>query len=61
MGVELIGGVRATVCVAGAATAAYLIIGHRSVYPDQLLANPKSSWMQPASELPVGQEKCRQS
>lgn len=61
MGVELFGGVSATAYVAGAALAAYLIIGHRGVYPDQLLAYPKSSWMLAASELPVGQEKLRLS
>lgn len=61
MGVELFGGVSATAYVAGAALAAYLIIGHRGVYPDQLLAYPKSSWMLAAAELPVGQEKLRLS
>lgn len=61
MGVELFGGITGTVYVAGAAMAAYLIIGHRSVYPDQLIAYPKSSWMQGGSDLPVGQEKLRLS
>lgn len=57
MGVELFGGVTGTVYVAGAAIAAYVIIGHRSVYPDQLVAYPKSSWMQRGLGLPLGQEK----
>ncbi|TEA71808.1 chloride channel protein [Allopusillimonas soli] len=61
MGVELFGGVAGTGYVAGAAIAAYLIIGHRSVYPDQLLAYPKSSWIQLQSGLPMGQEKVRLS
>src|SRR3546814_3029519 len=37
MGVELFGGTVGTAYVAGAAIAAYLIIGYRSVYPDQRL------------------------
>lgn len=57
MGVELFGGVTGTVYVAGAGIAAYLIIGHRSVYPDQVVAYPKSSWMQTRPDLPLGQEK----
>jgi H+/Cl- antiporter ClcA len=42
---------------AGAAIAAYLIIGHRSVYPDQRLGHAKSSWMRVRTDIPVGQEK----
>ncbi|TEA73621.1 chloride channel protein [Pollutimonas harenae] len=61
MGVELFGGVAGTVYVAGASIAAYLVIGHRSVYPDQVLAYPKSSWMQVQPDLPLGQEKVRLS
>ena len=57
MGVELFGGVVGTIYVAGAAIAAYLIIGHRSVYPDQRLAYAKSSWMRVRADVPVGQEK----
>jgi H+/Cl- antiporter ClcA len=57
MGVELFGGATGTVYVAGAAIAAYLIIGHRSVYPDQRLGYAKSSWMRVQAEIPVGQEK----
>src|SRR5690606_14880559 len=61
MGVELFGGVTGTVYVAGASIAAYLVIGHRSVYPDQVLAYSKSSWMQVRPDLPLGQEKVRLS
>ena len=61
MGVELFGGVTGTVYVAGASIAAYLVVGHRSVYPDQVLAYPKSSWMQVRPDLPLGQEKVRLS
>ena len=57
MGVELFGGATGTIYVAGAAIAAYLIIGHRSVYPDQRLGYAKSSWMRVRAEIPVGQEK----
>ncbi|CAM5205403.1 H+/Cl- antiporter ClcA OS=Castellaniella defragrans OX=75697 GN=HNR28_002157 PE=4 SV=1 [Castellaniella defragrans] len=57
MGVELFGGEAGTIYVAGAAIAAYLIIGHRSVYPDQRLGYAKSSWMRVQAEIPVGQEK----
>ena len=57
MGVELFGGVVGTVYVSGAAIAAYLIIGHRSVYPDQRLGHAKSSWMRVSADVPVGQEK----
>ncbi|HWK70797.1 MAG TPA: chloride channel protein [Burkholderiaceae bacterium] len=61
MGVELFGGTVGTAYVAGAAIAAYLIIGHRSVYPDQRLAYAKSSWMSIRPDLPVGQEKAHLS
>lgn len=61
MGVELFGGVTGTLYAAGAAMAAYVMIGHRSVYPDQLVAYPKSSWMSGGFDLPVGQEKLRLS
>ncbi len=57
MGVELFGGAVGTLYVAGAAIAAYLIIGHRSVYPDQRLGYAKSSWMRVRGDVPVGQEK----
>jgi H+/Cl- antiporter ClcA len=57
MGVELFGAETGTSYVAGAAIAAYLIIGHRSVYPDQVVAYSKSSWMLNRPDLPLGQEK----
>src|SRR5690606_7366503 len=57
MGVELFGGAVGTLYAAGAAIAAYLIIGHRSVYPDQRLGHAKSSWMRVRTDIPVGQEK----
>lgn len=60
MGVELFGG-ESTLYVAGACVAAYLIIGHRSVYPEQMLAFSKSSWIFARPNLPVGQEKVRLS
>ncbi len=61
MGVELFGGAAGTAYIAGAAIAAYLMIGHRSVYPDQLMAYPKSSWMRTKPDLPLGQEKVQLS
>ncbi|KZC35450.1 MULTISPECIES: chloride channel protein [Rhodanobacter] len=60
MGVELYGA-DATLYVAGACVAAYLIIGHRSVYPEQQIAFSKSSWIFARADLPVGQEKVRLS
>jgi H+/Cl- antiporter ClcA len=60
MGIELFGG-ESTLYVAGACIAAYLIIGHRSVYPEQQLAYSKSSWIFARADLPVGQEKVRLS
>ncbi len=52
MGFELFGG-SIGVYVVGACLAAYIIIGHRSVYPDQLIAFSKSIWMhtKPGSSL----------
>lgn len=41
--------------------AAFLIIGHRSVYPSQQIAFSKSSWIFARADLPVGQEKVRLS
>jgi H+/Cl- antiporter ClcA len=61
MGIELFGGPAGTVYIAGAAIAAYLIIGHRSVYPNQLVSFSKSSWLEVKPDLPVGQEKSRLS
>jgi H+/Cl- antiporter ClcA len=60
MGVELFGA-DATLYVAGACVAAYLVIGHRSVYPEQQIAFSKSSWIFARTDLPVGQEKVRLS
>ncbi len=60
MGVELFGA-DALLQVAGACVAAYLIIGHRSVYPEQQIAFSKSSWIFAHADLPVGQEKVRLS
>ncbi len=57
MGVELFGAEVGTLYAAGAAIAAYLIIGHRSVYPDQRVGHAKSSWLRVRSDIPVGQEK----
>ncbi|MEO9042605.1 MAG: chloride channel protein [Rhodoferax sp.] len=56
MGVELFGA-DSTLYVAGACVAAYLVIGHRSVYPAQQIAFSKSSWMFARTNVPVGQEK----
>ncbi|MGH8191889.1 MAG: chloride channel protein [Rhodanobacteraceae bacterium] len=60
MGIELFGG-GSTLYVAGACVAAFLIIGHRSVYPEQQLAYSKSTWLFARADLPVGQEKVRLS
>jgi H+/Cl- antiporter ClcA len=60
MGIELFGA-DSTLYVAGACVAAYLIIGHRSVYPEQQVAYSKSSWIFARADLPVGQEKVRLS
>lgn len=60
MGVEMFGA-NSTVYVAGACMAAYLIVGHRSVYPEQQIAFSKSSWIFARPNLPVGQEKVRLS
>lgn len=60
MGIELFGA-GATLHVAGACVAAYLIVGHRSVYPEQQIAFTKSSWITASAGLPVGQERVRVS
>lgn len=60
MSVELFDG-GSLLYVAGAAMAAYLIIGHRSIYPDQQLAYAKSSWIKITPDLPIGHEKARLS
>lgn len=61
MGVELFGSTAGTLYVAGAAITAYLIIGHRSIYPEQRLAYAKSSWMRVRADMPVDTEKARLS
>ncbi|MEO7066456.1 MAG: chloride channel protein [Rhodanobacter sp.] len=60
MGVELFGG-DSTLYVAGAAIAAYLVVGHRSVYPEQQTAFTKSSWLTIRTDVPVGEQKVRLS
>lgn len=57
MGIELFDGNLGAVYVAGPCIAAYLIIGHRSVYPDQLVAYSKTSWLRVRSDTPLGEEK----
>jgi H+/Cl- antiporter ClcA len=61
MGVELFGGVVGTIYVAGAAIAAFLIIGHRSVYLEQRVAYAKSSWMRVRPNSQIGAERARLS
>lgn len=61
MGVELFGGVIGTLYTAGAAIAAYLVIGHRSIYPDQQIAFAKSSWMRIRPDTVVSADKARLS
>lgn len=55
MGIELFGSLIGLYVVV-ACLAAYVIIGHRSVYPDQLVAYPKSIWMKlkPGTSLEKG-------
>ena len=60
MGIELFGG-GSTLYVAGACVAAYLMIGHRSVYPAQHLAYPKTAWFTAPADQPVGHEKVQLS
>lgn len=60
MGIELFGG-GSTLYVAGACVAAYLMIGHRSVYPAQQIAYPKSAWILASPEHDVGAEKVQLS
>jgi len=60
MGVELFGA-GSIWYVAGACAAAYLVIGHRSVYPAQHLAYAKSAWIVASPDEPVGNEKVQLS
>jgi H+/Cl- antiporter ClcA len=61
MGVELFGGRVGTLYAAGAAIVAYLMVGHRSIYPEQRLAYAKSSWMRVRPDMPIEAEKARLS
>ncbi len=61
MGMELFGGSVGTAYIAGAAIAAYVVIGHRSVYPEQRVAYSKSSWLRIRPDLVVGNEKAQLS
>jgi H+/Cl- antiporter ClcA len=56
MGYELFGSLSG-LYVVGACMTAYIIIGHRSVYPDQLVAFPKSLWMSLQPGIPLENEK----
>ncbi len=60
MGVELFGG-GSTLYVAGACVAAYLMIGHRSVYSAQQIAYAKSAWIVAPAEHDVGAEEVQLS
>lgn len=61
MGMELFGGAIASIYVAGAAIAAYIVNGHRSIYLEQRLAYTKSSWMRISPDHLVGLENSRLS
>lgn len=61
MGVELFGAATGTLYAAGASIAAYLIMGHRSIYPDQIIAYRKSSWILGNPDAPLGEEKLQLS
>lgn len=61
MGVELFGGQVGTLYISAAAIAAYLMIGHRSIFPEQHLAYAKSSWIRVRADVPVGTEKAHLS
>ncbi|WP_211284630.1 chloride channel protein [Rummeliibacillus pycnus] len=56
MGYELFGGLTG-IYVVGACITAYIVIGHRSVYPDQLVAYPKSLWMHVTPGIQLQHEK----
>jgi H+/Cl- antiporter ClcA len=61
VGVELFGGTIGTLYGAGAAIGAYLVIGHRSIYPDQQIAFAKSSWLRIRPDTIVSADKARLS
>ena len=54
-------GAGATLYVAGACATAFLMVGHRSVYPGQHLAYSKSAWLVALPDTPVGLEKIQLS
>ncbi|WHY92162.1 chloride channel protein [Neobacillus cucumis] len=56
MGFELFGSLTG-IYVVGACITAYITIGHRSVYPDQLVAYPKSLWMYLKPGISLEKEK----
>ncbi|MCM3570679.1 chloride channel protein [Neobacillus mesonae] len=56
MGYELFGSQSGLYVVAACITA-YVVIGHRSVYPDQLVAYPKSLWMHLQPGISLEKEK----
>ena len=56
MGYELFGSLTG-IYVVGACITAYIVIGHRSVYPDQLVAYPKSLWMYLQPGISLEREK----
>lgn len=56
LGYELFGDVIG-IYVVGACITAYIVIGHRSVYPEQLVAYPKSLWVHLVPEIALGKEK----
>ncbi|MCQ6278804.1 chloride channel protein [Bacillus sp. EB600] len=56
MGYELFGNLTGLYVVVACITA-YTIIGHRSVYPDQLVAYPKSLWMRLQPGVSLEKEK----
>lgn len=56
MGYELFGS-SVEIFVVSACIIAYIVIGHRSVYPDQLVAYAKSLWMQLEPNIALEKEK----
>jgi len=56
MGYELFGS-STGVYIAAACITAYIVIGHRSVYPDQLVVYPKSLWMYLQPGIALEKEK----
>jgi H+/Cl- antiporter ClcA len=56
MGFELFGSTIGIYALTASITS-YLIVGHRSVYPDQLVAYPKSLWMHLEPGIPLNKEQ----